>query len=78
MFMLMEGANRRGCARVGLLGIRGDNQKVKLSELIARLAEMLEEHGDIPVVIDHHWDEEHMIEGVKLGSPEVEKRVVLW
>ena len=55
MFMLMEGANRWRRARVGLLGIRGGNQKVKLSELIARLAEMLEEHGDIPAMVEDQY-----------------------
>lgn len=51
---------------------------MKLSELIARLAEMLEEHGDVDVCIfDIENRCEEAISAVSLSSGDGEKRIVI-
>ena len=50
---------------------------MKLSELIARLAEMLEEHGDVDVCIFASEYGEEAISAVSLSSGDGQKRIVI-
>ena len=50
---------------------------MKLSELIARLAEMLEEHGDVDVCIFASEYGEEAVSAVSLSSSDGQKRIVI-
>ena len=71
----MEGAHGRGREKLGTG--HDDRAAMKLSELIARLAEMLEEHGDVDVCIFASEYGEEAISAVSLSSSDGQKRIVI-